>query len=242
MIKAIAKRPISATQVTRTARRSCSDDVYQRLKLDIAEFRLLPGDRFSENVLCDQFKVSRTPVRQALTRLQQEGYVEVLFRSGWRVLPFDFLRFEQLYDLRTILETAAVQRLCGSSHQLEPGLLEQLSAIWHVPEREQSADPAQVAQWDEVFHCSLVAAVGNAEMTRIHREITERIRIVRRLDFTQVMRIAATYEEHAKILNAIRSKRADIASMLLRAHIGNSQSEVRKITLHQIHLARQSAA
>ena len=98
---------------------------------------------------------------------------------------------------------------------------------------------AEVAERDEAFHCSLVAAAGNAEMTRVHRDVTDRIRIIRRLDFTKQPRIDATYEEHGKILKAIRAKRADQASLLLRAHIETSQAEVRKITLHQVHMARQ---
>ena len=85
-----------------------------------------------------------------------------------------------------------------------------------------------------------MAAAGNAEITRVHRDVTERIRVIRRLDFTQQPRIAATYEEHAKILKAIRAKRSDQATLLLRTHIETSQKEVRKITLHQVHLARQS--
>ena len=96
-----------------------------------------------------------------------------------------------------------------------------------------------VARWDEEFHCALVAAAGNAEMARVHRDVTDRIRIIRRLDFTKQARIDATYDEHAKILKAIRAKRGDQAAMLLRAHIETSQAEVRKITLHQVHLARQ---
>jgi DNA-binding GntR family transcriptional regulator len=67
--------------------RSRADEVYEQLKQDIAEFKLVPGDRFTENSVTERLDVSRTPVRQALVRLQQEGYVEVLFRSGWRVLP-----------------------------------------------------------------------------------------------------------------------------------------------------------
>jgi DNA-binding GntR family transcriptional regulator len=229
---------MASTLRSEPVRRSRAEDVYEQLKLDIAEFRLLPGDRFSENALCDQLAVSRTPIRQALTRLQQEGYVEVLFRSGWRVLPFDFVRFEQLYDLRTILETAAVQRLCVGTQAIASDLFDELMARWLVPAADQSLDAVQVARWDEDFHCALVAAVGNTEMTRLHRDITERIRIVRRLDFTQAARIAVTYEEHGKILNAIRARRVDTATMLLRAHIGTSQAEVRKITLHQMHRAR----
>ena len=56
--------------------------------------------------------MSRASVRQALFRLQHEGFVEVLFRSGWRVLPLDFNQFEALYDLSMVLETTAAQRLC----------------------------------------------------------------------------------------------------------------------------------
>lgn len=220
---------------------SRADEVYEQLKRDIAEFNLVPGDRFTENELCERLGVSRTPVRQALFRLQQEGYVEVLFRSGWRVLPFDFDQFEQLYDLRMVLETTAVHRLCDDGRRVDRELLDRLNAIWLVPVAERSSDTVQVAEWDEEFHCALVAAAGNAEMARVHREVTERIRIIRRLDFTKQARIDATYEEHGKILRAIQRKRGDQAAMLLRAHIETSQAEVRKITLHQVHLARQGA-
>jgi len=228
-----------AVSVVPPARRSRADDVYDQLKRDIGEFRLLPGDRFTENELGDRLEVSRTPVRQALVRLQQEGYVEVLFRSGWRVLPFDFEKFEQLYDLRMVLETAAVHRLCTEDVRRNTALLDALAAIWLVPKDKRSTDPVQVARWDEAFHVALVAAAGNAEMARVHRDVTERIRIIRRLDFTQQMRIEATYDEHAKILRAVQHQRSDQASLLLRAHIQSSQFEVRKITLHQMHLAQQ---
>ena len=188
--------------------------------------------------------MSRTPVRQALFRLQQEGYVEVMFRSGWRVLPFDFDKFEQLYDLRMVLETTAAHRLCedGLPHRrVDQVLLDELIAIWLVPLAQRSADMLQVSQWDEAFHCALVAAAGNTEMARVHRDVTDRIRIIRRLDFTKQARIDATYDEHAKILKAIQRKRGDQAAMLLRAHIETSQAEVRKITLHQVHIARQGS-
>ena len=221
------------------ARLSRADVVYDQIKQDIASFNLLPGDRFTENALCARLDVSRTPVRQALVRLQQEGYVEVFFRSGWRVLPFDFDKFEQLYDLRMVLETTAAQRLCGNDARVDHTLLAQLDAIWLVPVEDRCTDGVQVGRWDEAFHCSLVAAAGNAEMARVHKDVTDRIRIIRRLDFTKSARVDATYDEHATILKAIRAKRADQATLLLRAHIETSQAEVRKITLHQLHLARR---
>jgi len=75
-------------------------------------------------------------------------------------------------------------------------------------------------------------------MTEIHDELTEKIRIVRRLDFLKDHRVAATYEEHALILRLILRRRATEAMMLLRAHITESKIEVRKITLHMLHEAR----
>ncbi len=218
---------------------SRADEVYEQLKRDVSEFKLVPGDRFTETELSERLGVSRTPVRQALFKLQQEGFVEVLFRSGWRVLPFDFDQFEDLYDLRMVLETTAAHRLCEDALKVNPAVLDELAAIWLVSPEQRSSDTVQVAQWDEAFHCALVTAAGNAEMARVHRDVTERIRVIRRLDFTKQPRIDATYEEHAKILKAIQRKRGDQAALLLRSHIQTSQAEVRKITLHQVHLARQ---
>ena len=226
-------------------RRSRADDVHEQLKHDIGAFQLVPGDRFTENEISARLGVSRTPVRQALFRLQQEGYVEVQFRSGWRVLPFDFEQFDQLYDLRMVLETTAARRLCEDGlprRRVDRALLDDLVTIWLVPLAQRSTDTLQVSQWDEAFHCALVAAAGNTEMARVHRDVTDRIRIIRRLDFTKPARIDATYEEHGKILKAIQRKRGDQAAMLLRAHIETSQTEVRKITLHQVHRARQGEA
>ncbi|MDO9435015.1 GntR family transcriptional regulator [Hydrogenophaga sp.] len=221
------------------AHRSRANEVYEQLKRDIADFRMLPGDRFSEHELCSRLEVSRTPVRQALFRLQQEGLVEVMFRSGWRVLPFDFDKFDQLYDLRMVLETTAVQRLCLQEVATSEPALAALKERWLVPVAERSTDAVQVAEWDEDFHEALVRAAGNPEMARVHHEVTERIRIIRRLDFLKQMRIDATYDEHAKILRAILARKADRADLLMRSHIETSQVEVRKITLHQVFMAQQ---
>ncbi|MBK5437393.1 GntR family transcriptional regulator [Pseudomonas sp. TH32] len=225
---------LSTTSTSSERPDSLAEQVYQRLKADIFDFRLLPGDRFSEGDIAERMQASRTPVRQALYRLQREGYLEVFFRSGWQVRPFDFNYFEELYDVRIVLELAAVSRLCGLAQQgLEP-----LEAIWRVDESARLDDAQVVSALDEAFHCGLVQATGNAEMARMHYEITEKIRIIRRLDFTRQSRIAATYEEHGLILGAILQRQSDQAQQLLKAHIEVSKQEVRKITLHRLAVAR----
>jgi len=100
-------------------------------------------------------------------------------------------------------------------------------------------DVTAVGAADEAFHTLLVQGSGNREMLRVHREITERIRIIRRLDFTKPARIDTTYDEHARILRAITRRRAEEACRLLRAHIEQSKLEVRHITLDMLYRARQ---
>lgn len=214
-----------------------ADRIYQRLKQEIFDFHLLPGDRFSENEVAERMAASRTPVREALYRLQREGYVDVLFRSGWQVRPFDFRFYDEIYDLRIILELEAVKRICECTEMAPP--IDDLKRIWLVPPAERLADPATVSLLDERFHEMLVEAAGNSEMARLHHDITERMRIIRRLDFTKKPRVEATYLEHGKILRAILQRRADQARMLLKSHIEESRAEVRKITLHMLHNARQ---
>lgn len=92
------------------------------------------------------------------------------------------------------------------------------------------------------FHATLVAATGNREAARMHHEVTERMRLIRRLDFTQERRVDATYQEHAKILRAVLQRKVDHAPLLLKSHIEESQAEVRKITLHMLHQARAKTA
>ena len=218
-----------------------AERIYAQLKDDIFEFRLLPGDRFSEGEVAERMQVSRTPVRQALYRLEREGYLEVYFRSGWQVRPFDFHYFEELYEVRIVLELEAVKRLCDRPAGELPVPLEELRVTWMVSPEDRLQNGRAVSLLDERFHCQLVEATGNREMARMHAEVSEKIRIIRRLDFTQGPRVEATYAEHAQILGAILSRRCEEAQLLLRTHIELSKAEVRKITLHMLHSARQRA-
>jgi DNA-binding GntR family transcriptional regulator len=223
--------------MTSKRKTSMADRVYEALKDDIFEFRLLPGDKFSEGDVGTRLDASRTPVREALYRLQREGYVEVLFRSGWRVKPLDFEQIEDLYDLRITLEKAAIHKICALPE--EPSAIRTLTAIWNPDHPSERAVGSTVRALDESFHCDLVAAAGNREMTRIHREISDRLRIIRRLDFTRNDRVDATYKEHAQILDAIRRGDAQTAADDLARHIRISQKAVKEITMERIREAAQ---
>jgi len=222
------------TAKKKEGRKNLAGPVYERIKADIFEFRLLPGSRFSENEVASRARVSRTPVREALFRLEREGYVQVHAKSGWSVRALDFEMLDHVYDLRVVLECAAVEKLCAGDPR---AALAGLERLWLVAPRNRLTDGARVARLDEEFHAALVAAAGNPELTRMHQTVTERIRIVRRLDFTHPERIAYTYIEHGQILRAILARKVARATQLLRGHIETSKSEVRKISLHRLHVA-----
>ncbi|MCB8882747.1 GntR family transcriptional regulator [Acidisoma cellulosilytica] len=215
--------------------------VYQELMADIADFRLLPGDRFTETDLSHRFGASRTPIRDALLQLKRDGFVDVRFRSGWFVCPFDFQRFDELYELRMTLEVAAFERLSRAEPEIRLAALDHLDAIWIIDESARETEPRRMTELDEGFHSGIVEAAGNREMAIIHREITEKIRIIRRLDFFKDARTAATYREHGELLRLLRRGALSEAIIMLRAHIEASKLEVRKITLHMMHEARLGA-
>ncbi len=216
-----------------------AERVYAQIKQLIFDFVLLPGDRFSESELANRVQVSRTPLRQALQRLQREGFLQVFPKSGWQVAPLDFRAFDELYDLRVLLETHAVARLCEME---ERPVLKALADVWMVKPHERQHAFIAVDRLDESFHSDLVGATGNTEIMKVHADITERIRIIRRLDFTKPDRVEATYDEHARILRAITRRRSEEALRLLRAHIEQSKLEVRHITLDTLYQARQKVA
>jgi DNA-binding GntR family transcriptional regulator len=230
-----AATPAAALPAT-AVRSNLAEQAYARLKAEIHDFLLVPGDRFSEAEIGTRLGVSRTPVREALFRLRNEGFLEVESKSGWYVRPIDFDKLEQLYDLRVLLELASVAKLCTRADDAPE--LDALKKTWLLPVAERLSDGREVGALDEQFHATLVRAAGNAEIARVHWDVTERIRIIRRLDFTRGDRIDATYTEHAKILRAVMQRKLDQAQLLLRSHVEQSKSEVRKITLAMLQQAR----
>jgi DNA-binding GntR family transcriptional regulator len=212
-----------------------AQSVYQRLKDNIFELRMPPGQRYSEQVLAASLGVSRTPLRFALHRLAHEGYLNrIEGHSSWQVKPLDLDYYEDLYDFRVSIEVLAIQRLCALDVTSE---LRQLGAFWRVPKSQRPQDGHTVAREDELFHRTLVSLAGNREMLRAYGDLTERIRMLRRLDFINSERITAAFDEHGNVLDMLLARDAGAAERLMRAHICASRSEIRQITLHRLALA-----
>lgn len=207
--------------------------IYQQIKDDIFSFQLKPGQRFTETDIAEKYQVSRTPIRQVLYRLEQEGYVNVHFRSGWEIKPLDFTFYQELFDLRMILEKEAVKRLCSMNHK-QSIELKQLKEIWLVEPEAYNNNIQEVVRQSEDFHCALVRAAGNVQMSKIHHEISEKIRIVLNLGAMREFDIQHAYEDHSAILQCILNHDAEGAIHLAEHHVLHSIEDVKNITLQMI--------
>ncbi|ACC73656.1 GntR family transcriptional regulator [Paraburkholderia phymatum] len=230
------ERPAIASHATLTR----ADRVYYALREDIFDMHLLPGDRLTEGAIAERFSVSRTPAREALQRLQSDGLMQGYVRGGWEVVPIDNKRFDDLYEMRQMIETFAVRKLCDNEAP-PPGLhplLDTLDGVWKVGHARRITDGRKLVELDEAFHHALIAAAGNEELTSTMQRVTDRIRVVRRLDLVHGDGIAETYDEHAAILDAIRRGDGAQSVELVSRHIGGSQASVRGLTIQRLLTAR----
>lgn len=211
-----------------------SERVFQQLRQEIYQFVLLPGDRFTEVDIARRLGCSRTPVREALLLLQNEGLVRRCLRNGWEVFPIDFDVYEDMYETRALIEVNSVRTLCSStSAKVNREGLAGLNAVWRVAPQEGLACD-DIASLDEQFHLALTEAAGNRELTAILSNITNRIRIMRRLDFEYETRVTQTYKEHAELLEAIEQRDEARAVALISAHIQDAYQGASTITLRRL--------
>ncbi|KVS41253.1 GntR family transcriptional regulator [Burkholderia ubonensis] len=229
---------MNATAPTPSSR---AELVYVSVREDIFDMHLLPGDRVTEASIAERFSVSRTPAREALLRLQSDGLMRGYVRGGWEVVPIDLKRFDDLYEMRQLIETFAVSKLFDQDGAVRPDvlpLLERLEHVWKVPPARRLRDGREMVALDEAFHQAIVWAADNAELTSAMQRVTDRIRVVRRLDLVRGDCIDETYDEHVAIIDAIRHGNKDLGIALIAQHIEGSRTAVQTMTAERLERAR----
>jgi DNA-binding GntR family transcriptional regulator len=213
-----------------------AQDVYQQLKNLILGFELYPGSRVTESELAARFGVSRTPVREALQRLQLEGYVTVRPKQGCFVREIDIEEIDEHYVVRIALEMSAIE--LASTHMPDRALKE-LARQWD-PAYQPSEDPdvETMAARDEGFHIALAEGSGNLVLADYLHRVNQSIHIIRRLDFTNDMRVDRTYKEHHAICQHLIARDVVAAQQAMTQHIRRSQQAAKTITLEQLSRAR----
>src|SRR6516162_1946735 len=197
-------------------RRKVTDWVYEELKSAIVDLRLAPGDPRREAALAEQLGVSKTPIREALTRLEQEGLVETTSFKGAVVTGYSRQDLIEIYELRELLETAAVRIAAESMDDEGRARLERIS---DESQKLKNGSTARLATLISQFDDVLFEQVHNSRIRALIENLRAHLTRIGHLTEGIPGRIEASVDEHEKIVQAISARDPDLAEQRMREHI-----------------------
>ena len=201
----------------RLDRTSTAGKVAEYLRKRIATGRLQPGDRIPELTVSAALSVSRSPVREALMQLAQEGLVTIVPYKGALVSPLERKRFEDLLHVRVALEEFAVTRVIEIAEESE---IERLSPhIRRLRTCAAARDLPGCIEADLALHEFLVSLAHNELLSRAYGEMLNQLRLYLRLTITHYTHMEELADEHEALLAALRARRKGVARRLILGHI-----------------------
>jgi DNA-binding GntR family transcriptional regulator len=213
------------------ANQTRSAAAYEALTTMIRTKQILPGDFLSENSVARDLAMSRTPVREAIRRLAQEGALVVLPNRGVVVAQLTVEDLEEIYEVREVLEglasrNAAIRATPDTIAQLE-SLVERMREV--VPQGDENT----FSDLDLEFHATIAGASGNSRLENLlaGMRTANAVAHFRPAFRPHTPRTARSLEEHAELLAAIRDRDPETAERLTRAH---SRAAVRDFLLYAL--------
>ncbi len=211
--------------VSDLTRRSLSEQVYEALQNSILIGDLKPGDPLPEIKLSEELGVSRTPVREAIGKLEQEGLVRTLPNRGAVVVGITEKDIDDIYAIRMVVEGLAAN---WAAENAEESALEEMRGIVELQEfYVGKKDYLQVRQLDSRFHSLLYKASGSHILTHMLTSLHRDIRRVRGLSVSKHDRAAPSVQEHRAIFCAIEAHDGALAERLMYEHIMNAHKNIR---------------
>jgi DNA-binding GntR family transcriptional regulator len=216
--RAAGPAAIPAVAVSAAAR------AYAHLKERLLDGRIPGGTLLSENELAQHLGVSRTPVRQAFVQLEGEGFLELYPRRGALVVPVSAAEVEDVFEARLLVEAHCVRRTARAG----AALAGELQATLADQQRALAAGGPAFARADRAFHRVIVAAAGNAILTRLYDALRDR---QERLAAAALARDPARAErllgEHRAIAEALERGDAESAAHLTATHLRAARESAR---------------
>jgi DNA-binding GntR family transcriptional regulator len=209
------------------AHRTLQEAVVDHLRSLILSRQLLPGERLVQGELAQRLGVSRTPIREALHKLTHEGFVTFSSYKGAAVAEFSLSELEEIYTVRSALESHAAYLAAKRITEEELGQLEGL-----LPQIEQAFHQGDFSHLLEVHHQFHARVYAAAHQQRLYDLTTQYLGLC---DLYQRMALSLgrgaknPVLEHKEILEALRQRDADAAGRLLRAHLQLTVSELLEI-------------
>jgi len=217
--------PLKTAKTKTRASENLSARVYNQIKHLILCNEIMPGQKLNHQQLSERLDVSRTPVREALTRLVQEGYVSFLPNRGFTCKEFRMQEAEELYELREALAAFAVEKAIES---LTDNGLDQLKNKMHSYGRDvENRFTRERLVYDQDVHLAIAQVSGNETLQNMLSHVFERIVLKRRTDgIYDSARGMTAHQEHLQLLAAMERRDAAQAVAIVRSHIQAGKNNV----------------
>jgi DNA-binding GntR family transcriptional regulator len=200
------------------------------LEHDIAEGRIAPGVRIDEAALAERFKVSRTPVREALRQLAASGMVEHRENRGAFVaevtLEDVFDVYEVLAELEGLCAALAARRMTEPERREMRSLHERMGKLLAARHRER------YIELDQAFHRLLIQAARNSALQEHIASCLRRIAAVRRVSMETVHDLAEAYAEHERLVGAVASRNGAEARRIMSQHVALRAEQAKDLVAH----------
>lgn len=193
------------------------DQILPHLRKDIVENRWKSGERLSEPLLCKEFGVSRTPLRQALTTLESEGLVRLIPHVGAVVTDPDEAEVGERMEVLIGLEQLAATRVAEAG---KPDVLREIQRIQHeMNAAAEARDAARYYALNDQFHLAIVHGTGNRSLMDLHEKVMWHVHRERhRVNFGESV-TSDSASSHTKLLRAIMKRQPEAAGVAMREHL-----------------------
>ena len=227
------------TSKAAATRKISSQELYRKLKGMIVSFELYPGTRVTETELAGYFNVSRTPVREALQRLETEGLLTIRAKQGCFIRDLDIHELAEYYEVRIALEMLALEGAC--THMSDQALRD-LADEWDAKKQKgRTRVLDHMVLREESFHVALAEGSGKQVLVAYLGDINNHLRIIRRLNFAYGKRVDLTYREHYDIVQALLRRDLQAAQRKMKRHIQKSAEFAKTLTLVQLARKRSTS-
>ena len=189
--------------------------IYQKLLAAIENGDLRPGDRLLETDLAQRFGVSRTPIREAIRRLETDGLVAHKPRVGAMIRVLAQQEIVELYEMRIVLEATAAQMAAKHASKAEIHTLKTLNAQM----MQVATDPYKVAMLNRKFHGCILSAARNRFLSQSHNSLSNALVLLGKTTLESSERVKDVVSQHDAIVEALKSGQPETAAKLMRTHM-----------------------
>ena len=200
-----------------------SDEAYSILAKRIIGREFSAGVRLVETKLARDLGISRTPIREALNRLVQDGLIDLVPRKGAQVIQLKAKDVEEIYELRKVLEGFATEK---ATLLIKEKDLHQIKELMEKGESSSEKKLEYYLNSDLKLHNLIINHCGNSRLIKILRNLQNFIHSFRILDAQYGQRIKQAHEDHKAILKALSKKDARAARVLMEQHTENAKKNI----------------